>query len=457
MGYIWTISLVAAMGGLLFGYDWVVIGGAKVFFEPFFHFDTTAAQGWANSCALIGCLVGAVVSGGLSDKLGRKRLLLFAALLFTITSIGTALAQVSLTFIAWRLLGGVAIGLASNLSPMYIAEVAPAQLRGMFVSTNQLTIVLGIVGAQFINYRIARPMAEGIRPESLEYFQHWNTQFGWRWMFGVTAVPSFLFLVFMFLVPESPRWLAKNGKHEKARRVLSRIGGGAYADAALRDIEATLVNDIEKVNFADLLAPKMRKILALGVILAVFQQWCGINVMFNYADKIFQAAGFGVNAILLNISWTGAVCLVLTWVAIFTVDRLGRRILMLVGAAGLAMIYLVIGFAYRGHVGGTYVLVLVLSAIGCYSLSLAPITWVILSEIFPNRIRGAAMSVSVFALWTACFVLTYTFPVLEGALGMGNTFWVYAAICGLGFFYILARLPETKGRTLEEIERELVD
>lgn len=455
MAYIWLICLVAAMGGLLFGYDWVVIGGAKPFFEPAFGLTTASERGWANSCALIGCLLGAILSGGLSDKFGRKRLLVLAALLFTVTSIGTALAGTFCAFVVWRIVGGIAIGLASNLSPMYIAEVSPAGVRGMFVSVNQLTIVIGIAVAQLVNYLIAEAVPADATAEFIR--NSWNGTVGWRWMFGVTAVPSFLFLLFMFVVPESPRWLAKNGKPEQARNVLAKIGGRRYADDALADIEATLTGDIEKVDFRELLEPKMLKILLIGIVLAVFQQWCGINVIFNYAEEIFRAAAYGVSDTLLNIVATGAVCLVSTFIAIFTVDRLGRRALMMAGAAGLAIVYVLIGGTFRAELTGKPVLFLVLAAMACYSCTLAPITWVILSEIFPNRIRGAAMSVSVFALWLGCFLLTYTFPLMKDLLGISNTFWVYAAICTAGFVFILFRLPETKGKTLEQIERELVD
>ncbi len=455
MGYIWTVCLVAAMGGLLFGYDWVVIGGAKPFYEKFFNLTSSSQVGWAMSSALIGCLAGAVLSGGLSDRFGRKRLLILAAILFTITSVGTAMAGSFTMFIFCRLCGGVGIGLASNLSPMYIAEVSPAKIRGMFVSINQLTIVIGVLSAQLINWLIARPVPVGAT--ALEILNSWNGQTGWRWMFGATAVPALLFFIFMFLVPESPRWLAKNGKDLKAKRILSRIGGEPYSIQAFAEIKKTLVNEVARVNFRDLLDPRMMKVLWIGVVLAVFQQWCGINVIFNYAEEIFSAAGYNISGILLNIVITGVVMLVFTFVAIFTVDRLGRKPLMLAGSAGLALTYILIGASYHAGIKGALVLILVVAAIACYSFSLAPITWVILSEIFPNRIRGAAMSVSVFALWFGCFTLTYTFPLLHRNLGPAYTFWIYALICIAGFFFVKLRLPETKGKSLEEIEKELVD
>ncbi len=454
--YIWMISVVAALGGLLFGYDWVVIGGAKPFFEKYFHLTNAAQSGWANSCALVGCLVGALVAGALSDKFGRKRLLIFSAFLFAITSVGNALAPTFLIFVAWRILGGVAIGLASNLSPMYIAEVAPAGLRGRLVSINQLTIVIGILLAQSLNYLLVRNLPKGA---SAEYIVNsWYGQTGWRWMFALTAAPSLLFFAGMFFVPESPRWLVKNGKDELARRILGRIGGDAYAQAEVGDVRSTLASgEIQHVRFQDLFDPRMQKVLVLGIVLAVFQQWCGINVIFNYAEEIFRAAGYDISDVLKNIAWTGSVNLVFTFVALGVVDRGGRRVLMLLGAAGLAVIYTAMGFCYHSGIKGLPMLLLVLAAIGCYAMSLAPVTWVVISEIFPNRIRGAAMSVAVTSLWIACFILTYSFPILNANLGPAGTFWLYAAICVGGLIFIFAKLPETKGKTLEQIEKELVD
>jgi len=455
-GYVWLISVVAAMGGLLFGWDWVVIGGAKPFFQRYFELDSAAQIGWANSCALIGCLVGALVAGGLSDKFGRKRLLIVAALLFAATSLGNALANNFSIFIAWRIWGGVAIGLASNLSPMYIAEIAPAQIRGKLVTINQLTVVIGILLAQYINWFLVRNLPCGATDDFIR--NSWFGQQGWRWMFGLTAAPALLFFIGMFFVPESPRWLAKNGKKDAAHGVLKKIGGENYADAAAAEIQSTLAGEeIQHVRFADLLEPKMRKVIVLGVVLAVFQQWCGINVIFNYAEEIFRAAGYDISTVLKNIAWTGSVNLAFTFVALGVVDRAGRRPLMLFGSAALAVIYLTLGFCYHSGVKGLPMLLLVLAAIGAYAMSLAPVVWVVISEIFPNRIRGAAMAVAVSSLWIACFLLTFSFPVLNKLLGSAGTFWLYAGICVAGFVFIKFKLPETKGKTLEQIERELVD
>jgi len=477
--YIWTISFVAALGGLLFGYDWVVIGGAAKFYEAFFHLKDTAMQvaqnagfwdkvkanaisptGWAQSCALLGCLAGALGSGALSDRFGRKPILLAAAANFVISSLGIAFSQTFPVFVVWRILGGVSIGLAWNVSPMYISEVAPPANRGLLVAINQLTIVIGVLAAQFVNWCIARPVPEGISAADFE--ASWNVVQGWRWMFAACAAPSLLFLLGSLFVPESPRWLAKAGLNDRAVRTLERIGGHSYASTALAEIRATVAHEDKHVRWGELFEARVLLVLGLGIFLAVFQQWCGINVIFNYAGEIFKQAGYNINDTLTNIVMTGLVNLVFTFVALFTVDRLGRKPLMLVGAAGLALIYCAIGYCYHLKGAGAVVpnalfLALVLAAIGSYAMSLAPVTWVLISEIFPNRIRGTAMSIAVGFLWIACFLLTYTFPIFNSLLGAAVTFWIYAGICCVGFLGILLRLPETKGKTLEQIERELAD
>jgi SP family sugar porter-like MFS transporter len=443
------------MGGLLFGYDWVVIGGAKPFYEPFFGItNNPSLQGWAMSCALAGCLSGAVLSGWLSDRFGRKRLLILSAALFVIASLGTGGAGSFTTFVIFRIIGGTGIGLASNLSPMYIAEITPGNVRGRFVSINQLTIVIGILAAQLINWRIARPVP--VNATTADIFASWNGQMGWRWMFYACTIPAGLFFIFMWFVPESPRWLARNkSNHEKVKKVLEKIGGNEYADSELISIEETLNTTLNKTGFSLLKQPGVLKLLILGIALAVFQQWCGINVIFNYAQEIFSNAGYNVSDILFNIVITGSVNLVFTFVGMFTVDKIGRKALMLLGAGGLAGISAIIGSMYFFHLQGLPLLIMVVVAIACYAMSLAPVTWVVLSEIFPNRIRGFAMSVGTFSLWAACFILTYTFPLLNQVLKASGTFWVYGFICILGFLFILKKLPETKGKSLEEIEHEL--
>jgi len=452
--YVWRICLVAAMGGLLFGYDWVVVGGAKPFFEKFFQLNSGALSGWANSCALLGCLLGSLVSGGLSDRLGRKRLLIASAVLFGITSVLTGWAPNFHWFVVWRILGGVAIGMASNLSPIYIAEVAPAHQRGKLVAINQLTIVFGVLGAQIANWLIAQKMPDNASAEFIR--QSWNGQFGWRWMFTAVAAPSLFFFLGALFLPESPRWLVKNGMADRARKVLARIGGEQYAAAEVRDIEETISSEqVRHVRYRDLLEPRMLRILWIGVFLAVLQQWSGLNIIFNYAEEIYREAGYGVNDILFNIVITGTINMVFTFLAVGTVDRCGRRLLMLTGCAGIAVSHLLLGFAYLAGLKGFAVLVITLSAMAFYAMSLAPIVWVLISELFPNRIRGAAVSVAVSALWISCFILTYTFPLLRAAVGLTVAFWLYGAFCVLGFIVVLLRVPETKGKSLEQIEREL--
>lgn len=452
--FILSISMVSALGGLLFGYDWVVIGGAKPFYERFF--DITASphlQGWAMSSALIGCLLGAVSSGYFTDRFGRKLPLIGAAMLFTISAVGTGAVNMFTPFIIYRLIGGLGIGLASAISPMYIAEIAPAQMRGRLVSINQLTIVIGILLAQIINFLIADKITANASNE--EILASWNGQMGWRWMFWAETVPAALFFLLAFFIPESPRFLVKAGRHEEARHILDRIGGKEYALQEEINISATIKEAGSKVNWKELTNKKLRPVLIIGLVLAVFQQWCGINVIFNYAEEIFTSAGYSVGDMLFNIVITGTVNLVFTLLAMRMVDSWGRRKLMLLGSIGLAIIYILLGGSYFFELKGLAILVLVLLAIATYAMTLAPITWVVLSEIFPNQVRGAAMAIATTALWIACFVLTYTFPILNKLLNASGTFWLYAVICFAGFFFVLKKLPETKGKSLEEIENTI--
>lgn len=453
--YLFLIALISAMGGFLFGYDWVVIGGAKPFYEQYFQIaGDPVLQGWAMSSALIGCLVGALSAGKLSDRLGRKPILILAAGLFIATAIGTGAVHSFTYFNVFRLIGGFAIGIASSLSPMYIAEIAPAHLRGRFVSINQLTVVLGILASQIVNWQIAEPVQAGATAEMIR--ESWNGQWGWRWMFWAMTVPATLFFGFSFILPESPRWLASSGHREAALKVFARMGGDAYARRELQAIDASSTGTEQQGGFKQLLQPSMRKVLIIGIVMAVLQQWCGINVIFNYAQEIFMEAGYGVSDVLMNIVVTGITNVVFTILAMFVVDRWGRKVLTLIGSFGLTVIYAFMGAAYYFHITGIVLLVIVVLAIACYAMTLATTMWVIISEIFPNRVRGVAMSVCTFALWAACFILTYTFPVLNSSLGAAGTFWLYGVICLAGGIFVVTCLPETKGKSLEEIEKELI-
>lgn len=481
--YLLFIAMVSAMGGLLFGYDWVVIGGAKPFYELYFGIKGSAVlQGWAMSSALVGCIFGALVSGAVSDKLGRRKPLIWAAVLFIISAWGSGYAgkfNVDIgsfddfdLFIIFRLIGGVGIGIASTLSPLYIAEVAPTEYRGRFVSINQLTIVIGILLAQFINFLIA---GSGV-PDAAELIMNsWVGMIGWRWMFWAELVPAIAFLVLMFTVPESPRFLVKQQKVKKAQGILEKIGGEHYGTSEIINIKESFGAADEKVQIKALFGKKVFPIVVLGIVLAVFQQWCGINVIFNYAEEIFTSAGYSVGEMMFQIVITGGINLIFTLIAMKTVDNLGRRKLMLIGSGALSVIYLFLGMAFFMKWTGIPILALVLIAIATYAMSLAPITWVVLSEIFPSRVRGVAMSVATLMLWVACFILVQTFPILNKGLGEGSdawlakvlpflkeglgasgTFWVYAVICVLGFLFILKFLPETKGKSLEQIEKEFL-
>ncbi len=461
--FIYFICLVSAMGGLLFGYDWVVIGGAKPFYELFFGIsESPVMQGIAMSTALVGCLVGAMVAGALADRYGRKPLLITAAVLFTVSALATGAFSDFTLFNIARFIGGVGIGVASALSPMYIAEISPSEIRGRLVSLNQMTIVLGILAAQIVNWQLAEPIPAGFTNGDI--LASWNGQMGWRWMFWAETLPAACFLVLAFFIPESPRWqgslpqpLREEGSR-KAFATLLRIGGEAYAERELAAIEASVSSEQQNQGgLRELFTHRYAAVLVLGVVVAVFQQWCGTNVIFNYAQEIFQSAGYSVGDVLFNIVITGVANVVFTIVALYTVDRLGRRSLMLFGAAGLGLIYLTLGTCYYLHVTGFFMVVLVVAAIAVYAMTLGPVTWVLLSEIFPNRVRGVAMATCTFALWTGCCTLTFSFPSLNASLGSSGTFWIYSAICICGFLFFLRRCPETKGKSLEQLEQELTN
>ena len=427
--YLLFICSVSAMGGLLFGYDWVVIGGAKPFYELFFGISQSPfMQGVAMTTALVGCLVGAMVAGTLADRYGRKPLLSTAAVLFTVSALATGYFDDFVMFNIARFIGGVGIGVASALSPMYIAEVSPAHIRGRMVSLNQMTIVLGILGAQIVNMLLARDTTDPVS-------QAWNLEWGWRWMFWAETLPAALFLVMSFFIPESPVYLGlKGSKSSKGSK-----GSKGSSEAGLRE----------------LFEPRYRNVLLLGLIIAVFQQWCGTNVIFNYAQEIFVGAGFNVDGMFINIVITGIANVLFTFVALYTIEKWGRRTLMLIGAGGLGIIYAILGACYFVGMTGVLMVALVVAAISCYAMTLGPVTWTLLAEIFPHRIRGIAMATCTFALWVGCCTLTFFFPPMNATLGTYGSFWVYAAICICTFVFLLRRCPETKGKSLEQLEKEL--
>jgi len=431
------ISVVAALGGLLFGFDTAVISGTINFIQPYFGLSE-AELGWTVSSLLFGCIAGVFLAGKAGDHYGRKKVLMLAALLFFISAIGSASAQALFYFIAARILGGLAVGVASILSPMYIAELAPAQYRGSLVSLNQLAIVIGILVAFFTNYLL---VDSGIN--------------NWRWMLLVMAAPAVLLFFSLFLVPESPRWLVARQRNAEALAVLIRTSGEKFAGSELLEIEDTLKIHQESV-FRDLMAPKVRPLIYIGIILAVFQQITGINTIMYYAPKIFAGLGNSNQSALLQTLAIGCTNVVFTFTAIAFVDRFGRKLLLIIGSGGMMFFLLGLSALYfMKQTSGILVLVFILGYIACFCASLGPVVWVVISELFPNRLRSKGMSIAIVALWIACVIVTITFPVMLEKLSGGITFLIFAVICLANLLYTWQYVPETKGKTLEELEHEL--
>ncbi len=447
--YLILAAGVATLGGLLFGYDTAVISGAIEPLRSHFGLDATM-KGWAAGCALVGCIAGVLMAGPFNDRFGRKITLLAAALLFLASAIGTALPRDFTEFVLYRILGGVGVGIASMTSPIYIAEISPARLRGRMVSLNQFAIVLGMLMVYFVNYFI-----------SLQGDDAWMNRVGWRWMFGSEAIPAVFLLVALFFVPESPRFLCRMGRTDKARAILARIDGEEHAAREIAQIESALRQ--ESGDFRELLRPGLRGVLLLGIALAVLQQVTGINVFLYYAPDIFRAvAGTGTDIALLQTVVVGVVNLLFTVIAILTVDRIGRRPLMIVGSIGMTVSLIAIGVASMTQSIGAWLLPFVLGYIASFAFSVGPVTWVILSEIFPTKLRGRALAIATFFLWSANFLVSQTFPMMDENRWLvdrfhhGFPFFVYAAFCIVLACVVAKFVPETKGRSLEEIEHNRV-
>ncbi|MCL1673436.1 sugar porter family MFS transporter [Elizabethkingia ursingii] len=438
-GIIYKATLVASVGGLLFGYDTAVISGAIGFMRSFYQLSDIMT-GWVASCALLGCIAGAMYSGKLSDRAGRKKILMLSAVLFTISSIGTAMAPNLWFFVLFRIIGGMGIGIASMLSPMYISEMAPAPVRGRLISVFQLGIVTGILVIYFVNAYIA-----GIHNEA------WNISTGWRWMFGSGIIPSVIFILLLITVPESPRWLASQKKQSEALVILSQINGNTAAQQELDSINESL-KDEAPFSLASLKGSKLKKALITGILLAVFSQFTGINAIMYYAPEIFKSTGTGTDSAFIQTILVGVINVVFTLVAIKYVDSWGRKKLLLTGISGMTVCLFIVGLAFYTQQQGYLVLIAILGYIAFFAMSLGPLTFVVIAEIFPTKSRATAMSIATFFLWLAVFLVSQTFPILIGSIGSANTFWLYTLISVLAFLFIRKSIPETKGKTLEEIE-----
>ncbi len=432
--YILGISFISALGGYLFGFDFAVISGALPFLRTVFHLSSWW-EGFLTGSLALGCIVGCLIAGKLADKYGRKPGLVIAAGIFALSSLGMAFSHNLTEFIAMRFTAGIGVGMASMLSPLYIAEVSPASMRGRNVAINQLTIVLGILITNLINYLIA-----GTGPDI------------WRLMFGLGVIPSALFLFGVLFLPESPRWLVKVGRENEAAKILGKIGSADFVESTMHDINKS-AHHAGSVPYSAVFAKAVRPAVLLGITLAVFQQLCGINVVFNYTSTIFKSVGANLNEQLFETVAIGIVNTIFTLLAMWQVDKLGRRPLILIGSLGLSIVYIILALMLKGNAGAGWLSVFVLLAIGLYATSLAPVTWVLISEIFPNNIRGVASSVAIVSLWIAYFILVFTFPVLAEYLGTYGPFYLYAVICFAGFLFIKYKVKETKGQTLEQLEQ----
>jgi MFS family permease len=540
LAYVYLLTSVAALGGLLFGYDTAVIAGAIKFLKLRFTLDEFG-EGWAVASILVGCMVGAALAGILSDRLGRKRVLLLSAVLFGLSSVGAALAPDIQMFVVARLLGGLGVGMASIVSPLYIAEVAPANIRGLLVSLNQVAIISGMVIVSLANWGIAdygskvdgrtaatcrtqshcvectHGEASGrsetasyeckecapatvqsfitkhgpkIEPADVSAFlaEHknapdnaavvaflkkqkieveesavelarigllpWNEEYGWAVMFGVGALPALLFFLAVFAVPESPRWLTKQGRGDEALVVLSRVGGSQLAQRQMREIEEAIAE--EEGTIRDLFRPGVRVALGIAIVLAILQQVTGINAVVYYAPKIFESAETTPAQALLQTVALQLMNLFCTLISILVVDRVGRKPLLLVASAAMGISLLLLGGAFYFELSAAWIFGFTLAYIGSFAAAMGPVVWVLLSEIFPTRTRGRAMSIAIVALWIACYAVAQSVPWMFAHAGHTLTFGVYALMCAVAFVFVALFVPETKGKTLEEIERSWI-
>ncbi len=461
--YTIRVALIVALGGFLMGFDASVISGVVGFIGP--EFDLTKIQiGWAVASLTLTATLAMMVSGPLSDRFGRRPVLMVAALLFTISAFASAMAPDYLTLVLARMLGGLGVGAALIIAPMYIAEIAPADVRGRMVSFNQLNIVIGISVAYFSNYLILSLGQSDLAWAQSLRLGDWN----WRWMLGIEALPAIVYFFALFSVPESPRWLAMRERAGEALEILTRVSGKTRAEADLSAVQQALQAEAlqEKGSVKELLVPAMRLVMTIGIVIAILQQITGINSVFFYAPMIFEQSGIGTDAAFMQAVLVGIVNLVATIVAILLIDKLGRRPLMIAGLVIIAssMLLLAYGFGTAGvgadgeltNMSPGLILFAILSFVAGFGISLGPVMWVLFSELFPNRIRGIAISFCGLINSGVSFIVQLVFPWELEHFGPSMTFLIYGSFAIIGLVFVLRVLPETKGRSLEELQRELV-
>jgi len=448
--YIWWLTITASLGGLLFGYDTAVISGTISMVKTQFGLNAVL-EGWYVSSALLGCVVGVSFAGWLSDRYGRKKVLLLAATLFTLSALGCTLSGSFSVLVIFRMVGGMGVGIASMLSPMYISEISPPSIRGRLVALYQLAITIGILISYLVNaWLLDNSFSDELPGHPLSTLVFRSEV--WRAMLGMESIPAILFFILLCLVPESPRWLLINGKSDRAMAILLKTSGREEAQQEVMDIQETI--EIKKNKISMLLSPGIRLALFLGISLAVLQQFTGIDAIIYYGPSIMVSAGFELNDALGSQTVIGAINMAFTLLAIWQIDRFGRKKLLLSGTLGMLLSLVAIGYLfYIDQTDGLLLLILILLFIASFAFSLGPVVWVILSEIYPTRIRGRAMSIATLAVWVGTTLIGQFIPLSLANLGPAVTFWIFALFCIPTIWIGWKMMPETKGKTLEDIEK----
>jgi len=447
--YMLMICLISTIGGFLFGYDTAVISGTLTFVRTQFVMNAML-EGWFVGSALIGCIIGVSFAGIIADRFGRKRTLIFSAAMFLISAIGCMLSGSLTELIVYRLIGGLGVGMASMLSPLYISEISLPEIRGRMVSLYQFAITIGILVAYFANAKLLSFSQEASFAAGSKMDMIFSVEL-WRGMFGSESIPAFLFLILLFIVPESPRWLMAKDREEEARNVLNRVISEESTEKEITEIKKVLTQ--ETASWSQLLQPGVRLALIIGIVLAILSQFSGINAIIYYGPKIFESAGFGTGNALNGQVIIGVVNVLFTIVAIWKIDKLGRRPLLIAGCIGMVINHIIIGFIfYTGHTDGILLMIFIPLFIACFAFSYGPVIWTLLSEIYPTQIRGRAMSIATLSLWIGSYIIGQTVPWMLENLKPHGTFWLFSLMLVPAILITWKLVPETKGRELEEIE-----